>query len=308
MTANKSAMLLNPMVNSPILGERKNNAATQTIESAHGVAEKQSKGTTYLVNQKADSVKAFKAAAQALRETVYAYSFPFGDGKVRLSTVKAFPKLQKAWKAGVNRLDDAAENYFSDYPALMAQAESQLGSLYDATQYPSIEELRRAYKVRLDIWPLPESGHFVADLSDEAVREAKAGIEQTYKESLESSFKLMADKSEKLVTSFIEKLESHGRDEKTGKMAGIFRDTLISNISDQASLIRDLNFTNEAGIETMAVHLDRLAKVTGESLRDDPALRASKVTEAKSLLAKLDSFRKVDSEIANIIGSVAEYM
>ena len=81
---------------------------------------------------------------------------------------------------------------------------------------------------------------------------------------------------------------------------------LLLNVADNS---HDFTKTLRSGgdIDALANQVDRLARATADTLRDDPTLRERMVNEGRALIATLDSYRKTDSMVDDMIGEVRDY-
>src|SRR6266702_918083 len=174
----KSAMLVSvSIVNGGLLGERRDSQASELVETSFNVAPKRTKVSKYLIDRKHKSVKQVVAASQRVREIVYRYTMPWGDDKSRLLPVKLADDFRAKISVAILDLDEARENYIQHYPALVAASERDLGELFDRSQYPPIDHIRDLFTTKISYWPIPDSNHFLAEISEEAAKEAKDSIE-----------------------------------------------------------------------------------------------------------------------------------
>jgi len=62
------------------------------------------------------------------------------------------------------------------YSLAVSVAEVQLGTLYKAWEYPSVDILRSKFRIHMNYMPVPERGDFRLDIP----AEAKKVLEQSY--------------------------------------------------------------------------------------------------------------------------------
>ena len=306
---NKRAMLVKSRIElKGLLGERQDKDAREQMATTYQSVEDQCKASKYLINQKVKSVRNVRTSAQSLRECVYRYTFPWIGSDLNLLPVKVYDSFKKDYDQRLAKHQSAIEDYISDYPSLVAQARLPaphgLGNLFDADQYPSSDKISRLFHHSLEYMPLPDSGNFVADIAQDAAMEAKASIERKIQEVVVHSFNNIVQRSERLVVLLVDKLSEY----RPGQKQGCFRDSLIDNITDLADLIRKLNYTDDIVIDQIAIQLDRLTRNTPEELRNSGLTRADIKSDGEALLAKLESMRKADSEIGNMMESMRDYI
>lgn len=185
----------------------------------------------------------------------------------------------------------------------------ELGRMFDITQYPEAEQVARMFKSGVEYWPMPEGGHFVADIAEESAKEARETLTKANLERTNEAVNDLIGRVEKTVQMYVDKLAAYkpkANSESDGRIEGIFRDSLVDNVADMSRLIKALNFTNDAGLNGLATQVDRLARHTATSLRDNHDIRSGMISEGQALINKLDSYRKVDTEVDNLIASIAD--
>lgn len=311
MNLAKSAMLVSvTIINGGLLGERKDTKASDLVTMTFSVADRRAKASKYLIDRQHKSVKRIVASAQRVREIYYRYSLPWLDSSMRLLPVKAHDVFKTKIAEAELDLRDAWEEYIRHYPALIAESERDLGELFDASQYPSVKRVRDLFVFRVHFWPVPEAGHFIADIARDAANEARQTLEAEINRKLEIGTADLVKRSRDVVETFVDKLSTYKVVDN--RPIGIFRDSLLSNCKDMGELVRSLNVTANPHIEQVAIQMERLANVSAEMLRgDDPLsekLRSEKISEGSQILAKLDAMDKIDEDVSDVLLKVADYM
>ena len=298
-----------------LLGQRKNAEATRKMAHDFGANVEQLAGITFLINRKRREVKDVVSAAQAFREAGYGYSFQWGDTKgLRLVPVKAEPDMRRATDAAQARFWGAVDDYVSAYPFLVKEAEMKmtgLGLLFDVEEYPQQNKIRGLFQCAVEYMPVPQSNHFVARLADSVAETAREQLTKTIALRANEAVNDILVRVEKGVADYIDRLSRYklGMDEKgKASVEQTFRDSINTNVSALSDLVRKLNFSDDVGLNNLAEQISRLARYSAVRLRADKSARDGMINEGKSLIAKLDSLRKVDSEVDQLIGAVADYM
>ena len=304
----KSAYLVSvSIVNGGLLGERRDNAASELVENTFDVAHRRAKASKYLINRKEPKVRAVIAASQRVRETVYKYTNPWGDDKSRLLVVELKEIFDRRLDHDIRLLNEAWDDYVKVYPQLVADSEVDLGQLFERSQYPHVDQIRAKFNVKLSVWPLPQSNHFVAKIADNAALAAKEAIEQQIEERLLEASADMVRRATDVVTVFVDRLEGFKkRDETSG--AKSFRDSLVENIQETASLIEAMNITANPQIEKVVKQLQRLGKFSAWGLRNREHTRTSAITAGQQILINLAMLDLRDKEVADMVADAGEYM
>lgn len=306
----KRAMLISVNVTlGGLLGERRDRGASEMVSKAYQANAKRTKTSKYLIDRTNKKVKAVVAAAQRIRDTGYKYTFPWGDTKLRLLPVKAHDKFQAAIEQDRVHLQETIDDYIKIYPQLVDESRQNiigLGGLFDGTQYPAQSQLKSLFNHSVEYWPVPQGGNFVADIAQEAADEARKALTDANEVRAKAAVNDLIDRVETAVASYVDKLAAY-KETDLG-VVGIFRDSLVGNISEMADLIKSLNFADNPDIDMLANQVSRLARHSAEILRDRESTRKSMIQEGQTLLSRLDSYRQVDSEVSQIIDAVGDYM
>lgn len=309
------------IVNGGLLGERRDQTASSLVQNTYGTADKRTKASKYLIDRKHKSVKQVVAASQRVRETVYRLTMPWGEDKQRLLPVKLAEEFRSKIELALAELEEARAEYIQNYPALVAASERDLGELFERGQYPNVDKIRALFTHKIAYWPMPESNHFIADISNEAAKEAKEGIEAEIEQRLLEATYDMVRRAKEVVSAFVDKL-SQFKGEPTGywdphkgdiyKAENSFRDSLVDNISDTANLIDRMNLTENPQIKKVVKDLRRLTSVSADKLRNPHPIydttREKYLTAGQEVLINLTMLDLKDQEISDMVADTSDFM
>jgi hypothetical protein len=320
----KSAMLVSAnIVNGGLLGERKDHKASALIEDTYNVAQRRTKASKFLIDRKHKSVKQVVAASQRVREVVYKYTMPWGDDKTRLLPIKLVEIFRVKIGTALAELEEAREDYIHHYPALVAASERDLAELFDRGQYPAPDKVRALFKSKVTYWPIPDSSHFVAEIAEEAAKEARTNIEREIEARLLEATYDMVRRAKEVVSTYVDKLEnykpaikkvkptarngwSQGVDEPSNGTA--FRDSLVDNVKETAKLIESMNLTNNSDINKVVKDLKRLAGFVPYHLRKNEVIRSAALSAGQEILINLTMLDLKDQEVTDMVSDTSDYM
>ena|SRR6516162_9507822 len=313
----KQAVLVSVnIINGGLLGERKDRQASELVQHTYNVSDKRAKASKYLIDRSNKLVKRVVAASQRVREVVYRYSSPWGDEKMRLVTVQLLDTFRDKLAIAVKDLENAWDDYDRVYADLRDQSELELGSLFDASQYPLPNKVRELFRINVNYWPFPETGHFVADMSRDAAEAARSGLENEIEERLIAITQDIVDRAQKVVAAFVEKVEEvdahYDSDKSKYRLSGVIRDSLIDNVKDTAELIERMNLTHSPQIEKVVKDLRRLYQYSAERWRDRPSTfrdeKPAALSTANEILANLNAMNIRDQQISDMMADAGEYL
>lgn len=222
----------------------------------------------------------------------------------------------------MRELEEARDDYVHAYPSLVSASERDLGELFDRSQYPTPDKIKELFKATVTFWPVPESNHFIAEISDKAAKEAKKGIESEIESRLIEAAYDMVRRARVVVSELIEKLENAKTTEigglaihPNGKLQSVIRDSLIDNISETADLIEKMNLTNNREIKKVIRDLRRLTGFSPYRWRQEPRIFGSKTVGkpaaleiANEVMMNLVRLDLKDQEVDAMIEDTSDYM
>ena len=313
----KHAVLISVnIINGGLLGERKDRQASELVQHTYNVSDKRAKASKYLIDRSHKAVKRVVAASQRVREVLYRYSSPWGDEKMRLVTTKLLDEFRDKLAVAIQDLEYARDDYLRVYPDLRDQSELELGPLFDPSQYPGSNKIRDLFRTSVNYWPFPETGHFVADMSNDAANAAMEGLQREIEERLIAATQDMVKRAQEVVAAFIEKVESveahYDNTKSKYHLSGVIRDSLVDNIADTADLIERMNMTENEQISKVVKDLKRLVAYSAERWRDRPHTfideKPAALNTANEILANLNAINVRDQQIHEMVTEAADYM
>jgi hypothetical protein len=211
------------------------------------------------------------------------HTLPWADKGERLLPTKLVMEYLSTIKNYEVTFNSMCINFFADYDRLVAEAPLHLGSLYKASDYPSIDEVKLKFGFRRSVNPLPESGDFRLDIPSIELEELKADYEAKFEERLADAMKAPWDKLHKVLTDMSEKLKDNGDEKKR------FHDTFISNPIELCELLTKLNITNDPKLEQARKDLEStMMGVHIEAIKEDGYEREQLKSKVDSILNKFN--------------------
>lgn len=225
-----------------------------------------------------------ESARGKVRETHYKYSLPWMDGGLRILPSAMFMKYRQEMSKAIAEHDKALAAFLRDYPTIVKHAKKRLGALLEGKRLPETWEVKRKFAIRQDILPIPSMGDFRCELSSDEADEIRKNVAK----SIESMTERAVANIWEQFTTLIEKIEKTMKDPKK-----VFRDTLISNLTDFCELIPKMNLTNDNKLETLRKEaIAKLAELKPIDLRESKADRKKAHKSAKEIMEKIKGYTK----------------
>ena len=203
-----------------------------------------------------------------------------GDGTMLLpsanylSYMGKFRQAKTEWTTLVNK-------FLDDYPRLQSNAQSFLGSLYNPSDYPDIDDLRDKFSMEMIVMPVP-ADDFRVSISDSELAQVQADVnarvESATTKAMHEAWQRLYDR----VKHISDKLHDH---------KAIFRDTMIDNTKELCDVLKRLNVNDDDNLEQLRAEVEQsFTKEPPESLRNDPHLRSRKANEASDIMKRMGAY------------------
>lgn len=214
-------------------------------------------------------------------------TLPWDNNGARVIRSASFLDYAAEYRAYKDKFETACEVFYRAYPTLVAQAEFKLNTLFDATDYPSVEFIKDKFSVRMTTFPMPNSEDFriIEGIPPEEVERLQAEAVAGLNEQVTGAIKDLWGRLHGVVSAMSTRLEV-GADGKPCK----FHDTLVSNIEDLLSKVPQLNLTDDPEITTMTNAMRELIGYSPATLREDMTVRSEISVKAKQLAERMACF------------------
>jgi len=253
-------------------------------------ATKRAKNGTAKVTKKllGDSAEldALQKFAANVRNAHYNSTMPWSDMGPRLLPTAKFFAYQKMFTALETEFNRMTESFLNSYDLEVSQVQASLGDLFDVRDYPSVDDIRRKFRFKINYIPLPDAGDWRLDIANEAQAQLKAQYEAHYKGQLEGAMRDIWQRLFDTLTVLSRQLSDQTEDGKTPK--------IFTSVFDRALEVIDLmESCNMTGDPTMQLMQRKLAQtfrgVTVEAVKDDAYLRRETKKSIDDVIKSLPS-------------------
>jgi len=171
-------------------------------------------------------------------------TLPWADRGSRLIPLSLFFDYKQEADVRKATFDGMVDKFIDEYPQHVEKAKANLGDLFDETDYPDAEEVRKKFSFKLVFSPMPESGDFRLDIPAQALEEIKQEYEASQNARLAEAMREPWDRLYKVLQNISAKLTDTNDDEKKR-----YHETLISNAQDLCTMLTHLNVTRDPELE-----------------------------------------------------------
>lgn len=259
---------------------------SKEVASFHGSDENMGRFNKSLIAKTA--LADIQRIASAARLEHYSRTLPWQDDGYRLLSSIGFNDYRKAMQEHKMQWDNAVARFIADYPNFVQEARWKLNGLFNPAEYP----VNVGGKFKFDITPpiaVPDASHLVVKLGQELLDSERQRITEMVHTSLNDAIKDIYVRMAELIEKMIDRLSNY--DDSGDKVKGIFRDTLVTNISDLLALVPSLNITQDPVVNQFATDIQlKLTRFDAETLRNSEQLRQDTTDAAKEILDKMSAY------------------
>lgn len=213
------------------------------------------------------------------------HTLPWADKGERLLPTKLFLEYKQTMNDFEQAFNKMCNNFFVEYPRLVAEAPANLGTMYKAEDYPELEEVKLKFGFRRSVKPVPESGDFRLDVPTEDLEELRDEFSKQQESKLAEAMREPWERLHKMLTGMSEKLTEVSNDD--GKKR--YHDSLISNPLELCGLLTKMNVTNDPKLEEARRQLElTMLGADIESIKEDANVRSELKSKVDNILKKFE--------------------
>lgn len=212
------------------------------------------------------------------------HTLPWADKGERLLPTKLFMEYKQTINAYEQTFQSMCQNFFSEYPRLVQEAQVNLGRLYKAEDYPDIEEVKLKFGFKRTVKPVPEAGDFRLDIPATDLAEMQQAFVVQQEEKLADAMRAPWERLHTMLVSISEKLtDVDGEDKRR------YHDTFITNPLELCDLLTKLNVTGDPKLEEARRQLElTMLGANLESIKEDSTARNEVKSKVDSILKKFE--------------------
>ena len=227
---------------------------------------------------------ALTRAVSAARSAHYDNTLPWDDQGRRLLSVDNFDHYTSDLDGCIERMVGARTRFIDDYAFHVARARANLGRLFDPDDYPPKEALAQRFRIRYQVTPVEDAGHFLARLGADDAARVRRDIERDVQARVHGALGDLYRRLGRAVEHVGERLQ----DGADGKPL-VFRNSMIAHLRALVDVAPRLNLFGDAHLAHLCEQVkERIAAVEPDALRPsrsfDPGTR-ERVKQAAAELA-----------------------
>lgn len=210
---------------------------------------------------------------------------PWSDKGVRLLPTSLFINYKSEANVRRDTFNRKRDDFLAVYPALVQTASNYLGTLFDADDYPSVDEVASKFDFRLVFSPVPESGHFMLDIPAQELAEVREQYDNDFDTRMAKAMEEPWKRLHTLLSGMSAKLtDAEGDDTKKR-----YHDSLITNAHTLCEMLTHLNVTKDPNLEQARQQLE-LAMLGADIdvLKENPVAREKMKSKVDIILEQYE--------------------
>jgi len=252
--------------------------ATSEVEANHGTNGEVGRFNKQLAAKK--YLQELSSNIALARKFHYEQTLPWLDADgVRILPTANFNSYQEGMSAFHSKHQAALDRFVAGYPDVIDEARYRLNGLFDPTEFPHATEIRGKFDWSVSFSPVPEAGDFRVDLQQSILDQMERDMQQRLSANYDSAVLDLFERIYVQTSHVAERLENY-----TGTREGCFRDSLIENTVELASLLPKLNVSGDQRLADISRRIDeQLCQYTAEVLRENDAARIDVADSAQQI-------------------------
>lgn len=211
-------------------------------------------------------------------------TLPWSDKGPRLLPTSLFMDYKQELNVRRDTFLQMVDQFCADYPALIQTARNYMGSLFNADDYPSVDDVRSKFGFRTVFSPVPESGDFRLDIPQQELDDVRAGYEDAFNARLADAMRTPWEQLHKMLTGMSAKLTESDDDTKRR-----WHDTFLTNAQEMCAMLTHLNITKDPQLEAARRQLESaLVGADIDDIKENEGTRASLKERLDTILREFE--------------------
>ena len=210
-------------------------------------------------------------------------TLPWADKGERMLPTALFMEYKKTMNAYEQTFQMMCDNFFAEYPRLVAEAPTALQGLYKAEDYPDIEMVKEKFGFRRTVKPVPEAGDFRLDIPMNDLEEMRTEFVSQQEQKLVDAMREPWERLHKTLVSISEKLKDSDDEKKR------YHDTLLTNPLELCELLTKLNVTKDPKLEEARRQVEiTMLGANMDSIKEFPESRNELKSKVDAIINKFE--------------------
>lgn len=210
------------------------------------------------------------------------YTLPWEDSGWRILPTVHYMEFANKLRGYKEEFSEAVSSFIRQYDVVKDNAKNRLGDLYNEADYPESWQLERKFYFDAHFMPMPDTGHFLIEVSKEEKAFLEDQARQNERRLVEGIVKECYTRIYNALSNLAEKLES--TDNR-------WKESTINNLAEIVEIMPALNLTDDPELIKMSKIIgEKICKHGESNLKYSPAARVEAREAASSVLSNLQTY------------------
>lgn len=252
---------------------------------------------------RSDELNSVVNTAQKITKYHKQISRPWLDGGIRCFPSMQFPVIKTELDKLTEEFNTGVEKFLGAIQTLRNNDRSVLGSAFDITDYPNVDELRAKYKVHVEYMPIATADDFrVQGLSEETLNELRDNMEKAFADRMKEGD---AELLERLLNGDAPAANANRGNGLRNLLYRLtvpndkgeigFKQTSLDNIREFADQAVALNIGNNKCISDICAKLKTVFNIEADTLRENETALKDKAQETA------DSIKEIENAMQGLV-------
>lgn len=223
----------------------------------------------------------------AIRTYLYDVTLPWSDSGLRLLTTAKFMEFNQRIQEFEDEFNGLVDDFVTTYPTLITAQAMALGDMFNRNEYPTPDDIKHRFNLRVNYMPVPTSGDFRVDVGNDAQAELQNKLAKLADERIEHA---MGDIKTRL-KDHLERMSDRLTVDYIGHKAEPrrFHASLLDTAHELCSLVKDLNITGDKDLEEARIKLyESINGIDLNGLKKDLDTRQAVKKDVDAILNKFN--------------------
>lgn len=271
-------------------GRRRDKSTTKELtDSKHAGSSKAASVIKNLMSDDTD-LDAIRAYAQDTRLYLGNVTLRWSDGGTRLLPSAMIFEVTSELEGRIQEYERRVNVFVNNYAVKVSAAAFKLGQLFDRSEYPDAEDVRRRFSMRYVMSPVPTSGDFRVDvqndvsdfLKEQFAKDAQQRMVDMMREPWQRVYDQLTHVQERMAAALAHDPDESATDKRH---APKLYQSMLDNALELVALLDKLNIVNDPDLTECAARMRRVfAPLDIKSVRESKELKESVKKQVDELL------------------------
>lgn len=225
-----------------------------------------------------NELEAVHNKAGVIRTEWRKWTLPWLDEKgTRIITTKAYQSYAKKFNEQSRAYEEICELFFDKYADAKLDAAWTLGALYDDSQYPSEDKLRKSFWIDTQILPFPAGEDFRAQMNEHDTAVIRGSIEKAVDDAVRQAQEALWSEMKGALDALQERI---------GDPDHIIKSSMVTGLVELCDRAKELTLTEEDKVTEFADEIRQWA--IGAPRKKNEAGRVEAAERARKIATRMD--------------------